>query len=167
MKGILLSPFNKSCIPVKSTSGIQGYLKPGIGTGCFPGYQFNTVNVTNNYYNCSIVLGSGNTQPTEDDYILTNKITSGLTVGSVTVNLNIDSDGNPYKEFIFLVTNTSQDAISIREIGYVGQLDAPDTVGSNSTSISSYLLDHSLLDTPVTIQPSESSAIKYVLKSNI
>ena len=113
-----------------------------------------------------IHFGSGTTAATEDDYYLESKITAGLQFQLGKVN-GMDAAGNPYIRFDIMVTNTNQvggASITIGEVGYTQQaivLNAAET-GVERTV---FLLDRTVLNTPVTLQPQEYALIRYTLKT--
>lgn len=110
-----------------------------------------------------IAIGSGEDIPTEDDYNLSNRLTTG-------VSLNLTSQSSfaeettrdPGKRYVISVTNTSQSNITITEIGLMKRYDY-----KNSSNSSYMLVDHTLLDTPLTLAPNESGTIIYELIYNL
>lgn len=106
-----------------------------------------------------IVLGSGSTPPTVSDYMLDSQITSGLHCSVTTV---YNQDGNVTRTIT--ATNTSENDITIAEIGHQCQI----YTGDNSTSNSKYvLMDRSLLQAPVTIPVGAVGVISYTVKVNV
>lgn len=91
-------------------------------------------------------VGTGTTEPTLDDYNL-ESIPEGITVDSVTVtNTSITT-----KTYTAICSNSSDSDITITEVGlYMG-------------SATGYLLDRTILDTPITIPAGESRAVTYEL----
>lgn len=96
-----------------------------------------------------VVLGSGNTPATIDDYKLGQIITEGLNVSITKIN------GNPVK-LTLLVTNTSDTPITIAEIGWATHI-----------SYTYALVDRTVLDTPVTIPSGGIGKIEYEIKINL
>lgn len=103
-----------------------------------------------------IVLGSGMTPATLDDYCLESRITSGLS-GSV----SLTSDPNNDLLYTLVLTSTSTDDITIGEIGimsyaYTGQN------GGNAL----VLIERTVLDTPVTIPAGGIGQVTYTIRMN-
>lgn len=104
-------------------------------------------------------VGTGTTQPTEQDYSLESVITSGLS-GSVTGSSNRNADGNIDTTFQITLSNTSSAAITVGEIGYYGKQSCYATEGGASSSL--FVMYHrAVLNSPVTINPGESAIINF------
>lgn len=113
-----------------------------------------------------IVLGTGGTPATEDDYVMEAAITSGIS--AVITSISGVSGGAPYIEYNLVITNTGSSAVSIREIGYNQNLPAtPDNGSSSGIGNRVYLLDRTVLITPVTIPAGETGVIRYTLKTEL
>lgn len=112
-----------------------------------------------------IVLGTGTTEPTEDDYRLENIITSGLT-GSFTTNSGVE-DGSPYGDINLTLQNTSNAAITITEIGIIRSYNDATSFGATSGSSHRYLMDRTVLAEPVTIAAGATAIITYTLKTEV
>lgn len=150
----------KCYVPVTTLSGVTKYTSTRIRQ--FP-YMVGTGVVLDTSY--GIMIGTGTTPATEDDYMLESKITSGVTASGTSHSVNVDESGNPYLEYLFTITNTSENDLTISEIGYVQIINAATSSGTASTSGDYFLMDRTVLDNPVTIAASESAAIKYTLKT--
>ena len=150
-----------AALPVTDYNGAQLYLSSK--AGAFPATVTTAVRIGSTV-NLGIYLGSGNRQESENDYNLQTRITTGLTAQTPSKVTGLDSDGNLYLEYLFTLTNTTENAIIVREIGYVQGIYAGTTVGS-TVSLKNFLLDRTVLQTPVTIPAGESAAIKYRLKT--
>lgn len=148
-------------IPIKNTQGVDKYLS--FRTAGFPA----TTNV-NVVFNTSagIHLGTGNTPSTENDYQLESQITSGLSASSTTNTYGLDTNGNPYVKYLFTVSNTTNSDIVISEIGYAQNFYASSSIGG-SASAYTFLIDRTVLDTPVTVPANDSAALKYTLKTDL
>ena len=105
-----------------------------------------------------VVLGSGSTPPTMDDYTLEEMIESGLS-GSVT-NTAVDENNNVTKTYT--ITNTSDKDIIIAEIGIHGWAYTQ----QNKSSIA-ILIDRTLLEQPITIPAGGVGIVTYTLGMNI
>jgi hypothetical protein len=145
-------------VTVKATTGNNRILNLNYaGNNNFPGTVGHSVQLS---VAQGIWLGSGTTPPTEMDYNLESRITSGLAVSGTVVTYDADQNGNPYLVYLFSLTNTSSSTITISEIGYVQQMS-----GSGYGSDSYILLDRTVLENPITIEPGEDAAVKYELKA--
>lgn len=110
-----------------------------------------------------IRIGSGTTTPTVGDYTLTSQITSSVSVSSVSSTTYYDDNGNPYAAIIISVANSGDADVTVAEIGSFQNITCATTEGG-STQAYAIMLDHTLLDGPVTIPPGESATITYTLK---
>lgn len=102
-----------------------------------------------------IIIGTGTTLPTVNDYKLENQITSGF--GSTTSFPNSDSAVYNAKGIVSCctITNSSQtDNLVINEIGYI----------KGKAGYWNILYDRIVLDTPITIAPEATKTIEYRLK---
>lgn len=147
------------CIPVTDVNGDAKYLSSE-SYGVFPGSVSMAFTGST-----GIQIGSGTTPATENDYVLENRIASGYVASSVTYNFNVDAYGNPYLEYLFTITNNTQEDITISEMGYVQQCFASSVQGASASTKYNFLIDRTVLDNPVTIAASESAAVKYTLKT--
>lgn len=97
-----------------------------------------------------IKCGTGTTTATEDDYNLEVEAT-GLTCDSVVTAVG----GNNTKTYTATFSNTTSSDIAITEIGFFMDYNYQGYVNED------FLLDHIILDTPITIPAGESKAITY------
>ena len=107
-----------------------------------------------------VYFGTDPTAATESDYKLGAAITSGLSItnpSSFARSENVDAGTVTYSA-LFTVTNTSKAEIAIHEIGWY----TDHTSGSNS-ELFYIMLDRTVLDEPITIQPGETKYITYEL----
>ena len=103
-----------------------------------------------------ICLGSGTTPATVNDYNLESRITSGL---SASVAQSNDENNDPV--YIIAITNTSNEAITIAEVGMIGQLYQ----GTNNSS-TMVLYERTVLDTPITIEAGGIGQVTYTIRMN-
>lgn len=123
-------------------------------TGCGIFY-INSVDISNEALSGRIVVGSGTTLPTLDDYKLENRITSGLSGSLVRT---VDGSGINYVD----LSNISTSAITVSEIGLYGLAYR----GANTSSANRILIERSTFD-PITIQPGEIARIEYKININV
>lgn len=126
-------------------------------TGVIVGLAFRADNVVFNSSANGIVLGSGTTAPTLDDYKLEDQIKSGLTC-----SVSYVTDDNNDTSYLLTITNATDEDIVIGEIGI--QSMAWKTYNSNSSVW--VLVDRTVLDYPVTIPPGGIGQITYTIRLN-
>lgn len=108
-----------------------------------------------------ISLGTDGTPATENDWNLGNTITSGISV-TVSNKASTFVNGQPAIKYTLTVSNTGSEAITIREAGIkqsIKTLELPAV--STSSSSTAILIDRTVFDEPVTIQPSDVAIIEY------
>lgn len=150
-------------LPVTTMNGTTQYIG---GRMYFPGTV--TYSVSTSSSSTGIHLGTGDTAPTENDYALESKISSGITASTPTRQYNKDNNGNPYLTLMFTVTNTTSSDIIVKEIGFVQSAYLATNMGSSQSSNGTHiLLDRTILSQPVTIPANDSAAIKYTLKVDV
>lgn len=101
-----------------------------------------------------IIIGKGTTPPTLDDYYLESQITSGVTASN---SRGIDENGNPYT--LITLTNASNKAITVGEVGII----ANTYYGTNGYTCYT-LLDRTVLESPITIEPGGVGQITYTIR---
>lgn len=153
-----LTSGNPGRLPIKATNGSTFYF--GNYSGSNRSWPFNQSHGFVTSSTAGFCVGSGNTQPTLSDYTLESIITSGLQ-GAATSTTGIDSNGNIYLNVDIVITNTSDQSITIREIGWIGVLQCAASVGGTSLSAKYALVDRTVLDNPVTIEAGEYETIRY------
>ena len=112
--------------------------------------------------NTGIILGTGDTPPTFNDYRLSGDIITGLTAQTV-VESNTTSNGC-YRKFIMTVQNNDAEDKIIREIGYLRR--APAKNSSGGTTIIYTLVERTVLDNPVTIPANGFGQVEYTITFN-
>lgn len=155
----------KGFIQAKNVTGADVYLSRISTSGGWPGTFPPYVHIENSN-NIGIYVGSGNTPASENDYCLENKITQGLK-GSLTIDTtdqNLDENGVLQNYILITLTNTSNETITISEIGMVTKAYAATNFNASSANEHSFLLDRTVLTTPLTLAPNESGLISYVFK---
>ena len=139
----------------KNTSGVTKYVKAVNSNYGYIGGSFSLSNSVDGFH-----VGKGTTLPTENDYALEDPITSGLTANTATViwaNTENEPDDCTYA---ITLRNSSEGDITISEIGYYAQFGCTSSQGNTGgygTAV--FMIDRTLLDTPVTIAPGETVTI--------
>lgn len=116
-----------------------------------------------------IGFGSGTTPATPQDYTLEKPLYANLKV-SQTLSSGIDDDTRRYTLRKLLVTSKESDPITISELGifiplstsggtYNSYIDAPTPISASRKEV--YLLEHTILDTPVILNYNETASIDY------
>lgn len=100
-----------------------------------------------------IVLGSGNTPPTIDDYCLESMITSGLSPKTI-----ISNDENGDLKYTITMTNTSQNPITIGEVGIMSKV----YTGANTNTSNIVLMERTVLEEPITIPANGVGVVTYI-----
>lgn len=157
----------KSLVQCKRTDGSVRYISNNVGSGIYP--EQVTTTFVKNIAQAGVIVGTGNTPPTDSDYTLANLITEGLT-GTVTKVQTFDETANQFKLTLTLsLTSSAASNITISEIGLTGFINASSTKDDETAGVSGqlFLIDRTVLDAPVTIEPSDTATIKYELISNV
>ena len=163
---ILTANSNGACkgvLPVVDTAGNTRYAANNVYNS-MPS-ETNT-NLTLNANERGISFGTGNTTPTANDTNLEEPITSGLAAMITRFN-GLDDNGNPFLRFDIVLSNTSDSAITVKEIGYKQYLRCSDTLNGTTINSRSCLLDRSIFASPVTIPVDDYVIIRYTLKTII
>jgi hypothetical protein len=143
---------------VRATSGC--YLDLGYYMSVIPTSHKESDSISNGSYstkNCGVVFGSGTTAPTIDDIDLEHRITSGLSILSGGLSLGKVADGQYCAWASYTVTNTSEEEITISEIGILTNF-----VVSNSEN-AAILMERTVLDEPIVIAPGDQKIITYAI----
>ena len=124
-----------------------------------------SLTTTANAAGISIAAGDPQDASKNDDRAnnLLNTITSGVTLTLVSTTSGTDSFGAPYVEYKITITNTGSEALTIREVGYKQKLRCMKYVGDSGDSEVVFLLDRTVLETPLVIQPGDAGVLHYRL----
>lgn len=108
--------------------------------------------------NLGIIIGTGDTPVTPDDYKLSGSMITAF-AGSVASSCAVDENGTTLTA-LCTITNSSSQSITIREVGLLGKEKS-----SPSTS-STILVERTVLDAPLTIDPGGVGQLTYTIKLN-
>lgn len=123
---------------------------------CCARNALSTINSTGTIGNGYLMLGTGTTTPTADDYCLESPITKNLSCDSISV-----SRTSLIKTYTATFANSGSSDITVTEVGFIVYiLYNYSTTSENSDN---FLMDRTVLDTPVTIPAGESRTITYTL----
>jgi hypothetical protein len=104
-----------------------------------------------------VVFGNGADAVSMDDHELSGNVIS--TINTTAADVSSHEVGCAEKVMIYTVTNTGSESITISEIGYYG------AVGTGTTSTYA-LLERTLLETPITIEPGGVGQVTYTIRMN-
>ena len=161
---ILTANSNGACkgvLPVVDTAGNTRYAANNVYNS-MP--SDTSTNLTLSANERGISFGSGSTAPSASDSNLEATITSGL-AAMITRSTGLDDNGNPYLRFDIVLSNTSDSAITVKEIGYKQYLRCSDALNGSTINSRSCLLDRSIFASPVTIPADDYVIIRYTLKT--
>lgn len=155
----------KGFIQAKSIEGDDVYLSRSNTTGGWPGsWPISPMIDTTNRQ--GICFGSGNTPASENDYSLESRITEGLR-GVLSLdadNRSLDENGVLQDYMLITLTNTSNEIQTISEIGMTASAYATKSFNYGSDSGYIFLIDRTVLTTPLILAPNESGLITYIFK---
>lgn len=106
-----------------------------------------------------VLIGTGTTPPTIDDYKLSGEIISNFTYSSA---LSIEeTDGGFTATVLFTITNTGSEAFTIGEIGMITNADKQ--YSSKASETYKYLIERTVLDEPLTIEAGGVGLLTYTI----
>lgn len=150
-------------LPVKDIGGTVRYFGTIQDSSSFPYTRTNAYTATATAVGWT--FGGGTTPATDDDYALESPITSGLSCSSASALRKLDSNGYPYVTFAMTVTNSSNADITISEIGYKQNMYCTTALEGTSYGRYVFLIDRTVLTTPITIPAGQYAVVEYTLKT--
>lgn len=155
--GMITSSLNRAINEVKSYMGNTFYVTPSTTTSSL---SFISSAITETSTS-GVIVGSGNTTATENDYCLENQIT-GLTATNSN-SIYYDADNYRFIQRVeFTISNNTGNDVTIKEIGRVCSCNTSSTRGNTTSSNAKcFLIDRTVLDAPVEIPNGESSVVRY------
>lgn len=111
-----------------------------------------------------VIFGNGTTPVTASDYKLSGSV---ITTFNETHKTTFTPDTSGFSiSTLYTITNTSSsNAITISEVGLISQGAYMDS-SSSSSSGSYFLVERTLLDTPITIAPNGVGQVTYTIRIN-
>lgn len=108
-----------------------------------------------------IYIGSGTTAATEDDYAMENVITS--CTATITDTTVYDSENYRYIERLEItISNPTAADVTVSELGLFVSVQTASSRGtSTSANPKLFMVEHTVLATPVTVPAGEASVIRY------
>lgn len=152
-----------SLLQVTGVDGVPYFLSQNFNNSCYPNSR--SEQFTSSATASGISLGTDDTPATEDDYNLGNTITAGISM-AVSSKAATFVNGQPALKYTLTVTNTGAEAVTVREVGTKQNVQCDIYPGHITTSPSTthvVLIDRTVLDAPVTIQPGDAAVIEYSL----
>lgn len=119
----------------------------------------------NSFSSAGIVLGTGDTAATANDYRIETPITSGLSANITFVRTCDTQNGYADLEFTIVATNTSGADIVVKEIAYNQSIRISTTAGGTGSTSKIICFDRTVLANPVTVPSGGQASIKYKLRS--
>lgn len=98
-----------------------------------------------------IVFGNGDAAPTIDDFVLSGDVIP-ISTYSVSITHTVANDKTTISA-VYTITNTGENAMTIKEIALI----------CGGSSSSQYLIERTVLDTPVTIEPGGVGQVTYTI----
>lgn len=141
-----------------STSDFYYLTTTSNGYTCYRGLGVYELKLCTNQYSTGIVLGTGTTPPTLNDYWVSGELVTNVSA-SFSTSMDIGEDYMTAK-VIITITNTGDSNITIGEVGLVREC----YYKSNSTRMC--LMERTVLDEPVTIAVGGVGQVVYKLKLN-
>lgn len=111
-----------------------------------------------------VIFGDGNTPPARSDYCLSGNVITGIV--SSASRTAISTDDAAENTVLFTITNNNAKAVTISEVGYVGYDQYYTGATGSGSSSDRLLLDRTVLETPITIEPSGVGQVTYTLRMN-
>ena len=105
-------------------------------------------------YNEGVVFGTGNVEPTINDYTL-----SGEIVGNISGSVSTEIIDNETIKAIYAVTNNGSDSVTIGEIGICFKADSYGYGNGGGFA----MFDRTVLETPITIEPGGIGQITHLI----
>lgn len=111
-----------------------------------------------------VVFGNGTIPPTVNDYTLSGERVTGLSAASSLQRID-EGDGKVAIICNWLITNNNENAVTIGEVAYLESIGGykPD---STSTLSGNFMVDRTVLDTPVTIPAGGVGQVTYTIRMN-
>lgn len=152
-------------IPAKTISGNTLYIPPMYSTT--PTWEpiVSSLVESGNSSSIGVAFGSGNTAATENNYTLENQVT-GINATTPTIDTFFDSVNMKYVARLnYVISNDTVASVTIAEIGLFIRFNTATTQGNSASTAGtnrySFLIDRTVLDTPVTIPNGDAATIRY------
>ena len=141
------------------THGNTNSLNIAIGSAGSDVYSPSLHNLRTSLGYGGVILGTGSTPATVDDYRLSGNLINTVSA-SRSVTSKMTESGITF-EALYTITNAGDTAITIGEIGLVAN-QYTNSANANYTA----LLERTVLDTPITIEPGGVGQVTYTITMN-
>ena len=112
-----------------------------------------------------VMIGTGRSAPTREDYKLESPVTSGITITNGSFSVAEADEERLLLAANYTVRNDGTEELVISEIGAFSQVEAYPVSGSTTTiTAAAVLMERTVFDAPVTIPPGESRMIQYAVR---
>lgn len=151
---------SKAYIEAKTIAGTTKYINPYSDIS----YVFASSIPSESSSPC-VVVGSGNTPASENDYCLESVI-SGLSANTPSVVMAFDDENHKYiARLDYTIQNDTGNTVTINEIGLYVRFYLSDTQGGTPVSGTQnrrlFMMDRTVLNTPVVIQDGDAAIVRY------
>lgn len=123
--------------------------------------------LTTDKYSSGISIGTGDSPESKYSNNLDSTITSGVTLTLTSTKAKINGQYRVL-EFTFTITNTGSEQLIVKEVGYKQRVYVGRYIGDTTTSTSAasivFLVDRTVLTTPLTIQAGDAGILKYAIQ---
>lgn len=165
----IAASYQQSAIPVQPLTTTGGDVKYAYGSSV----RYNTSNdsflngLINEYGkggSAQVCFSSSTAEPTSDDYILTGRLDANTDITvNVPATLGIEV-GDDYYEITAAYTVKALRDLTIASIYLLGYYALTPNITGGSSSMNWVIVDHTLLDEPVTLAENETTVITYRLR---
>lgn len=106
-------------------------------------------------------IGRDGTPASIYDYNLKDTINSGVNISLIATFYEVKNINDYFTTFDFSITNTSNNTITIREIGYKAIFECTRIPTASMTEIANFLLDRTVLEEPLILESKATGIIHY------
>ncbi len=164
MRALLVEGPQSAALPISlrgfSGKTYQPLIRHLSGSGSMPYSAVSALNFFDSTYGSSpsfVLIGTDGTPVSRDDHSISKIQNYKITLSN---SVELDNNGYPKTTKILVVLNTGTDTTVLRELGYGCFLYAREE-NTSSDGLNAFLIDRTLLDTPVAIAPGESAVVRY------
>lgn len=122
-------------------------------------YRIPSIHHLRNSYSGGVLIGTGTTPPTVDDYYLSGDMITDFASTTNKVTHSLDADG-PSVTAEYTITNTGSKAFTIGEVALMAHCSTDSSTGKKFCA----LFERTVLDSPITIEPGGVGQLTYTLR---
>lgn len=162
---VTLSSNNPAFVKATAIGGTSKYMLPAPSANATYNLITSAMVESGSGSTVGVAFGSDGTTPTENDYTLGGLIT-GLSATTPSIETYFDQTNYKYVARLdYTVSNNTGADVIIREVGLFVRFYTADTRGANASSTAagrySFMIDRTVLDSPVTIPSGTAGTIRY------